>query len=99
MTKGEIRIINLDFTPDFVFIVSESTGRKMSGYYGATSNNLSTENVTYVPNMYGYVVNGDNYGLSFSSCYYITIIENGIKITDFGYGTTNVFYIAIKCKN
>lgn len=103
MAKDEIRTIALDFTPDFVCIVREPTYdqyNRVHTYCGIVSDNLSEEltAVTYAPNMRLLVVNGDTISNWYNQCDIITIIENGIEITDGGFGSSNVFWIAIKCK-
>lgn len=103
MARGEVRTIALDFTPDFVCMVSEptSTNNKIYTYCGITCIGYSEEltAVTYAPNMSWFVVNGDTYDNKYGSCVYITIAENEIQLTDSGYGSKNVFWIAVKCKD
>ena len=102
MVASEVKTIELDFTPDFALILSQATVdsyRRVSRYWGIAGNNLSTEDL-FASDFYGGVVNGDTYyGMrSNSDGNYVQIIEDGIKITDTGYGASNVFWIAAKCK-
>lgn len=98
MIKNETRTISLDFTPDFVCIAKPLTSEK-STCFCAIKCNVNSEAIKgleYAPNMNWFVINRDTYSNSYGSCANITIAEKEIYIQDYGYGSNNVFWIAVK---